>query len=59
MIAPVRTALADGRKAALAARLKGAPAANPHRAGTKRHTYWNWGFERAARLLDQLEEIGR
>jgi hypothetical protein len=52
-------ALAAGRDAALAARFAGAPMpANPHRPGSKRALYWQWGVERADRLIDQLEEIG-
>ena len=55
-----RTALREGKEAVVAARLKSAPPPqNPYSPGTKRHTYWQWGGERAARLLDQLEEIGR
>ena len=58
MIAARRIALREGREAALAP-LRGQPApASPYRKGTKRHTWWTHGAERAARLVKEIEEIG-
>ena len=51
-------ALRAGRDAALA-RLRRQPAlANPYRPNTKVHFYWQWGFDRADRLIEQVLEIG-
>jgi len=47
-------AMRDGRDAAMIG-----STANPHRTGTKRHNYRQWGHERTMRLLAQIQEIGR
>lgn len=53
-----RTALREGRNAALAA-LRGTPwPPNPYRPGTQRHRWWADGANRAARLVGQIMEIG-
>lgn len=52
-------ALARGRDALLAARVANGPSPeNPYRRGTRSHRYFDWGAERAGRLLDQIMEIG-
>jgi len=32
---------------------------NPYRTGTKRSLYWQWGYDRTIRLLEQIMEIGK
>lgn len=54
-----RDALSAGRDAAIAARFHGAGLpANPHREGTVRNLYWQWGAERALKLIREIDRIG-
>lgn len=54
------TALREGRDAAIVARLRSRPVPpNPYARGSKRALYYDWGAERAERLIDQIMEIGR
>jgi len=54
-----REALAQGRDAVLAARFHGgAEPANPHKRGSKRNLYWQWGHDRARKLLVEIDRIG-
>lgn len=54
-----RKALADGRDAVLAERFHGAPPpANPHPRGSRRELYWQWGHDRARKLLVEIDRIG-
>ena len=53
-----RTAMREGRNAALA-RLHGGPVpVNPYRKGTKSRSWWNDGADHAGRLIDRILEIG-
>lgn len=60
MVTPLkRAALAQGRDAVIAARFHGgAEPANPHRRGSQRNLYWQWGHDRARKLLREIEAIG-
>lgn len=57
MLRPVRAALTAGASAMLAHRLMGAPApVNPFTPTSKRAFYFDWGADRAARFVAQLEQ---
>lgn len=50
-----RQAKLDGATAAFLAASGRAPRpANPHPTGSKRHLFWQWGAERAERLLADI-----
>lgn len=53
-----REAMRQGREAALAQLRGHHPPACPHRAGTRRHDWWQDGAARTTRLLGRIMEIG-
>ena len=58
MQAPRRTAMREGRNAALARLHGGSVPACPYRPGTERRRWWHEGVERADRLIATIMEIG-
>jgi len=55
----MRRDLAEPMRQGRDAAMQGGEPYNPYRSGTQRWLYWQWGYDRATRLLAQIMEIGK